>query len=340
MTPWVGPGAAGTPCGDFSWPDDWVREAVGRANAALADGDWLEAEANFAAVLDEAEAPEALEGLATAAWHLGQPLRSFTSAEQAYLLYRNEDDRIGAARIAVRMAWRHTSSSGERAAANGWAGRARRLLQSQRVTTVHGWLILCQAADAIFVNHDVPGGKPASVCELGREAVVLGQDLNSVELEIAGVALEGVGLVSQGATEAGLHRLDEAGAALVTGELTEPAAIEFVAFCVVHGCTGGHDAERAMYWFDLLHRLPAGTRLPTLLASCDPARTPLPDLSPLTARERAVLDLVSKGLSNRDIAKRLILSEHTVHRHVANIRTKLGVSTRAAAVAALYQADD
>jgi len=53
----------------------------------------------------------------------------------------------------------------------------------------------------------------------------------------------------------------------------------------------------------------------------------------LTGREREVLRLVAAGLADAEIAARLQLSPHTVHRHVANIRTKLGQPSRAAAVA-------
>jgi DNA-binding CsgD family transcriptional regulator len=53
----------------------------------------------------------------------------------------------------------------------------------------------------------------------------------------------------------------------------------------------------------------------------------------LSGRERQVLALIATGLSNREIADRLVLSEHTVHRHVANIRHKLGRNSRTAAVA-------
>ena len=55
--------------------------------------------------------------------------------------------------------------------------------------------------------------------------------------------------------------------------------------------------------------------------------------SPLTRRETEVMRLVASGLSNRDIAAALVLSEHTVHRHVANILRKLASSTRAGAAA-------
>ncbi len=57
---------------------------------------------------------------------------------------------------------------------------------------------------------------------------------------------------------------------------------------------------------------------------------PFPEL---TEREREVLDLVARGLTNPAIAKRLFLSEKTVRNHVSNVFTKLQVTDRAAAVA-------
>jgi DNA-binding NarL/FixJ family response regulator len=57
------------------------------------------------------------------------------------------------------------------------------------------------------------------------------------------------------------------------------------------------------------------------------------DAAGLTSRELEVLRLVAQGLSTQEIAVRLVLSEHTVHRHVANILIKLDLPTRAAAVA-------
>jgi ATP/maltotriose-dependent transcriptional regulator MalT len=54
---------------------------------------------------------------------------------------------------------------------------------------------------------------------------------------------------------------------------------------------------------------------------------------PLSRREREVLALVARDRTNNDIAAELVISPHTVARHMTNIRTKLGVHSRAAAVA-------
>jgi pimeloyl-ACP methyl ester carboxylesterase/DNA-binding CsgD family transcriptional regulator len=56
-------------------------------------------------------------------------------------------------------------------------------------------------------------------------------------------------------------------------------------------------------------------------------------LASLSGREREVLALVAEGLSDAAIAERLLISPHTVHRHLANIRAKLGQPSRAAAAA-------
>ena len=53
----------------------------------------------------------------------------------------------------------------------------------------------------------------------------------------------------------------------------------------------------------------------------------------LSDRELEVLTLVAAGLNDAEIAERLVLSPHTVHRHVANVRRKLRQPSRAAAVA-------
>jgi DNA-binding CsgD family transcriptional regulator len=84
---------------------------------------------------------------------------------------------------------------------------------------------------------------------------------------------------------------------------------------------------------EALRRLGAATESAHARALLDELGVTPRSTGPLTARELEVLGLVADGLGDREIAARLVLSEHTVHRHVANIHAKLRCSSRAAAVA-------
>jgi ATP/maltotriose-dependent transcriptional regulator MalT len=107
----------------------------------------------------------------------------------------------------------------------------------------------------------------------------------------------------------------------------------------VLGTLGRHDAAaaEARRAIDDLAPLGAALELARARAVLDGlSAPPAPageDRKGLTAREIEVLRLISDGLNNQAIAERLFISEHTVHRHVANTLTKLNVSSRSAAVA-------
>ena len=69
-----------------------------------------------------------------------------------------------------------------------------------------------------------------------------------------------------------------------------------------------------------------------VIARPAPSRPQQPLIEALTVREHEVLALVADGLANREIARSLGISEHTVKFHLASIFGKLGVSTRTEAV--------
>jgi DNA-binding CsgD family transcriptional regulator len=88
-----------------------------------------------------------------------------------------------------------------------------------------------------------------------------------------------------------------------------------------------HDAARA-----ILERLGARPDLARLESPASGSRV-------LSPREVEVLRLVASGRTNRQIAASLVISEHTVARHLQNIFAKLGVSSRAAATAFAFEHD-
>lgn len=104
---------------------------------------------------------------------------------------------------------------------------------------------------------------------------------------------------------------------------------------IARGCAGLGDPESAEMEFNAAEKLlrelgaePDLARIRTIRS-----RERASDSTLLTAREREVLELMADGGSNRAIAEELGLSPKTVNRHVENIFNKLGVSSRAAAVA-------
>lgn len=128
--------------------------------------------------------------------------------------------------------------------------------------------------------------------------------------------------------EDAVDELESAGAPFDTAL----ARLDLVPTLLALGRTAAAERD-ARLAVDALVRLGAAADLPRarrLLELC--ASPPEPTLD-VTPRERDVLQLLAEGLTNRQIAERLVVSEHTVHRHVTNILRKLELPSRAAAAA-------
>ncbi|WP_280206249.1 helix-turn-helix transcriptional regulator [Nocardia cyriacigeorgica] len=131
-------------------------------------------------------------------------------------------------------------------------------------------------------------------------------------------------------------------AARIWSELDMPYELARTRRQIRTACRSVGDEEAAAVEWDscrsIFARLGA---VPDVVATdgllADRRTSPLP--AGLTAREAEVLRLVSGGLTNHAIAQSLSLSDKTVARHLGNIFTKIGVSSRAAATAYAYRHD-
>lgn len=216
------------------------RVALGRA--ALARAAWAEARVAFEAALASDETPEALEGLSWAAWWTGETELLFDARERAYAVYRGRDDRLAAARMATWLGTDSVDFRGEFAVAGGWLSRARRLLEGLEDSPEYGWLCVHEAEQLIYAEDTVQARKR------GAEAAAVGRRLERTALEMMGLAVEGLALVTEGAVERGMRALDESAAAALAGEFEERVYASFASCFVIYACERVRDYDRAAQW--------------------------------------------------------------------------------------------
>jgi DNA-binding NarL/FixJ family response regulator len=99
------------------------------------------------------------------------------------------------------------------------------------------------------------------------------------------------------------------------------------------------EARAALVAFERLQAAGYADAARALLRSLGVPRTGPGGAGRLTGRELEVLRLVATGLSNQEIATALVISDHTVRRHLQNIFAKIGVPSRAAATAYAFRHD-
>jgi LuxR family maltose regulon positive regulatory protein len=193
-----------------------VVDPLSAGREALRRGEWEQARACFEAALERDNSGEAIEALGMAAWWLDDARLTIESRERAYRLHREHRDVVGAARMAIWLAWDYLAFRGESAVANGWLQRAHRLLDGVQPAPEHGWLAIREGEIAFVLENDV-----AAARRLARRARAVGRSLGEADLELSALALEGMALASEGKVAQGIRLLDEASAAAVAGEISE-----------------------------------------------------------------------------------------------------------------------
>ena len=217
---------------------------------ALAEAAWEDARGHFLAALSQEETAAALEGLGWAAWWLNDVPVTFDARERAYRHYRKDADNQAAARMAISLAADHFVRRGEHAVADGWFQRAHHLLEGLTPCPEHAMLAIWESYVAVIFRHDTVTAR-----RLGAQARDLAGSLGAIDLEMLAQASLGFATVCEGDIAEGMRLLDEATAAAVAGEMTDPDAIVTTCCYLISACERVRDYDRAAQWCDRAIRL-------------------------------------------------------------------------------------
>jgi len=202
--------------------------------------------------------------------------------------------------------------------------------------------LLAAAVEILRATTDIGAARVAA-----EELVAIAFGGSSAVLTALGDQSMGKVLLTEGDPATALRHLRNA--ASTWRDLNMPYESAQTAVLLALSCAALGDQRSAALDLDAASELFAGLgaqpdldRTRSLAAAVSGTTPPLGDGEPdrlLSAREREVLALVAAGKTNREIAAALVISQHTVGRHVENIFAKLGVTSRAAATAYAFEHD-
>jgi ATP/maltotriose-dependent transcriptional regulator MalT len=297
---------------------------INRAQLASLRGDWPQAEAEAVRASEEllsfnsALAGEALYETGDVRRRLGDLAGAEAAFERAHelgfepqpglALLRLAQGKVEAAIAALRVAI--TGTSGGR---------------------LHRTRLLWAFADAALAAADPDAGRSAA-----DELDAIARDSNAPVLAASAATVRGSLLLAEGDVPGAMTSLRRAGALWQELRLPYEGARARMAYGLALRAAGDEDGAR----LELRAALAAFERLGAAgdaAAASDLLGGPKELPRGLTAREAEVLRLVASGKTNRDIAVELVISEHTVARHLQNMFVKLGVASRAAATAFAYE---
>lgn len=297
---------------------------VHRAEILQLHGAWSDAVAAARAARERLSDPPGQAAVATACYQQGELHRlrgELAEAEQAYL-QASRWGRIPRPGLALlRLA------QGQVEAAEA---SIRRVMDEAHDRVARSKVL------AAVVEIELAAGDITAARTAADELSEMARDLDAPLLQAVSAHATGAVLHAEGDARAALGELRRAWTTWEELEAPYDAARTRVLIglcCQALGDDdGGHlEFDAACVTFERLGAAPDLARARAL------ARPPGDRPAGLTRRELEVLRLVSSGKSNQAIATELVISRHTVARHVQNIFTKLGVTSRAAAVAFAFE---
>ena len=198
-----------------------------------------------------------------ACWWLEEYATGIDARERAYRLFRQANDARSAARVAIWLSNDYADFRGESAVANGWILRAERLLDGLAPSPEHALLAYQKAHVALMTQHD-----PVAARRLSQEAAAIARSVGPADMEMLGLALEGLAMVTEGEVADGMSRLDEATAAATAGELSDPIMVGTACCYLIRACEQVHDYDRAAQWCERVREFSRRWKFTHLFSAC------------------------------------------------------------------------
>ena len=212
------------------------------ARDALEAGDWERAAALFGAAGDD---PAALEGLSEALQSLGRFGEAINARERAFSACEQAGLPLDACRQARCLAFLYATVNSNEAAAMGWFGRAEAALDGLPESTEHAWL----AFDQTPLVSDREERE-----RIARYALGVARAGGDPDLQFGALALLGECRVYAGHFAEGMKLVDQAMAAVTSGEVTNVLAAGDIYCRLLSACERSGDVKRAEQWTPLAER--------------------------------------------------------------------------------------
>jgi DNA-binding CsgD family transcriptional regulator len=278
-------------------------------------GDWQDALDEARRACDWLSLPISPEGPADAFYQLGELYRlrgEFQHADDAY----RQASRLGRPpEPGIALLWL------ARGQVDAAAAAVQRALEEVGPNRARRAELLAALVEVLVAKRETPGAR-AAVAELNAIATTL----PVLPLQALADRAEGTVLLAEGEPRAALGPLRRAWTAWQ--ELEAPYEAAQVRVLIGEACRTIGDTQSAAMEFDaarwVFEQLGARCELERLSDAGPPAPT-----GGLTRREIEVLSLIAAGETNKAIAAALVISEHTVARHVQNMLQKLDRASRA-----------
>ena len=178
----------------------------------------------------------------------GDHAQAIELKERAFAEYERRGLRAQAAELARWLAFLHVSVHGNVAAANGWMARAESVLEGVEESAAHGWLVLDRA----------PWSSDASEREqLATAAIAIARRYGDRDLEFDAMALLGEAYVASGRVIEGMTLLDQAMAAVASGEVVGVGPAGEIYCRLLSACERATDVRRAEQWLAAATRFEA-----------------------------------------------------------------------------------